>query len=133
MLLTKLRFIWPSGFRGQDFLKWANQKQELPMVAMFVNGSGQNEQSLERTFHRCFLPSFTSFGWGVSEEKIKMWKVNGRRTPNDGKSSHCLWQGELKNLKGKLRKKKFFFICFSWCINMDVYMYISILLCWIRE
>ena len=33
---------------------------------------------------------------GVSEEKINMWKVNGRRTPNDGKSSHCLWQGELK-------------------------------------
>ena len=46
------------------------------MAAMFVNGSGQNEQSLERTFHRCFLLSFTSFGWGVSEEKIKMWKVN---------------------------------------------------------
>jgi hypothetical protein len=41
-----------------------------------VNGSGQNEQSLQRTFHRCFLPSFTSFGRGVSEEKIKMWKVN---------------------------------------------------------
>jgi hypothetical protein len=35
--------------------------EELPMAAMFVNGSGQNEQSLERTFHRCFLPSFTSF------------------------------------------------------------------------
>jgi hypothetical protein len=33
---------------------------------------------------------------GVSEEKIKMWKVNGRRTPSDGKTSHCLWQGELK-------------------------------------
>jgi hypothetical protein len=31
--------------------KSANQKQELPMTAMFVNGSGQNEQSLERTFH----------------------------------------------------------------------------------
>ena len=44
----------------------------------------------------CFLPSFSSFGWGISEEKIKMWKVNGRRTPSDGKSSHCLWQGELK-------------------------------------
>jgi len=64
------------------------------MAAMFVDGSEQNEQSLERTFHRCFLPSFTSFGWAVSEE-IKMWKVNGRRTPSDGKSSHCLWQGEL--------------------------------------
>jgi hypothetical protein len=34
----------------------------LPMAAMFVNGSGQNEQSLERIFHRCFLPNFTSFG-----------------------------------------------------------------------
>ena len=66
------------------------------MTAMFVNGSGQNEQSLERTFHRCFLPNFTSFGWGVSE-KIKMWKVNGQRTPSDGKRSHCLWQGELTN------------------------------------
>jgi hypothetical protein len=62
---------------------------------MSVHGSGQNEQSLERTFPRYFLPSFTSFGGGVSEEKIKMWKVNGR-TPSDDKSSHCLWQGELK-------------------------------------
>jgi hypothetical protein len=59
-------------FQRRRLKKSANQKQELPMVAMFVNGSGQNGQSLERTFHRCFLPSFTSFGWGVSEEKIKM-------------------------------------------------------------
>jgi hypothetical protein len=48
-----------------------NQKQELSVAAMFVNKSELNEQSLERTFHRCFLPSFTSFGWVVSEEKIK--------------------------------------------------------------
>jgi hypothetical protein len=34
------------GFRGEDFLKSANQKQELPVVAMFVNVSGQNEQTL---------------------------------------------------------------------------------------
>jgi hypothetical protein len=83
MLPSKFQFIWPSSFR-EDFFKSANQKQELPMVAMFVNGSEQNEQILERTFHRCFLPSFTSFGWGVSEEKIKMWKVNGRHTTDDG-------------------------------------------------
>jgi hypothetical protein len=44
MLPTKFRFIWPSGFRREYFLKSANQKQELPVVAMFVNGSGQNEQ-----------------------------------------------------------------------------------------
>ena len=36
---------------------------------MFVNGSGRNEQSLERTFHRCFLPSFSTFGQTVSEGK----------------------------------------------------------------
>jgi hypothetical protein len=46
MLPTKFRFIWPSGFRGEDFKKSANQKQKLPVVAMFVNGSGRNEQSL---------------------------------------------------------------------------------------
>jgi hypothetical protein len=62
MLPTKFWFIWPSGFRGEDLKILANQKQELPMAAMFVNGSGENKQSLERTFHRCILPSFTSFG-----------------------------------------------------------------------
>ena len=41
---------------------------------------------------------------GVSEEKIKMWKVNRRRTPSDGKSSHCLWQGELKNVIGHVQQ-----------------------------
>ena len=90
MLPTKSQFIWPSGFRGEDFWKSANQKQELPMATIFVNGSGQHKQSWERTFHGCFLPSFTSFGWGVSEEKIKMWKVNGRRTPSDGKRKKLL-------------------------------------------
>ena len=121
MLPTKLRFIWPNGFRGEDskksanqkqespvvamfvmdrdgmsnnhrgssidasyqvsdhlangvsgeeFYKSANQKQESPVVAMFANGSGRNEQSLQRTFHRCFLPNFDSFGQAVSEEKI---------------------------------------------------------------
>jgi hypothetical protein len=44
MLPTKFRFIWSSDFRGEDFCKSANQKQELPVAAMFVNGSGQNEQ-----------------------------------------------------------------------------------------
>ncbi|CAC9602628.1 hypothetical protein [uncultured Gammaproteobacteria bacterium] len=58
MLPTKFRFICSSSFRGEDFLKLVNQKQELHVAAMFVNGSGQNVQSLERTFHRCFLPSF---------------------------------------------------------------------------
>ena len=76
-----------NGFR-EDFFKSANQKQELPVATM--NGSGQNQQSLQRTFHRCFLPSFSSFGGGISD---------GRRTPSNGKRSHFLWQGELKTKK----------------------------------
>ena len=51
MLPTKFRFIWPSGFRGEDFLKSANQKHVLPVSTMFVNGLGQHVQSLERTFY----------------------------------------------------------------------------------
>ena len=54
---------------------------------MFVNRSGQNEQSLERTFHRCFLPSFSSFGKAVSEEKIS------KNRPIRNKN--CLWQPRL--------------------------------------
>ena len=50
MLPTRFQLIWPSGFRGEDFFKSANQKQELPVAAMFVNGSGQHVQTLERTF-----------------------------------------------------------------------------------
>jgi hypothetical protein len=39
MLPAKFQFIWQSGFRGEDLKKSANQKQELPVVAMFVNRS----------------------------------------------------------------------------------------------
>jgi hypothetical protein len=40
MLPTKFQFIWPGGFRGEDFKKLANQKQKLPVAAMFGNVSG---------------------------------------------------------------------------------------------
>jgi hypothetical protein len=37
MLPTKFRFIWLSGFKGEDLFKSANQKQELPVVAITAN------------------------------------------------------------------------------------------------
>ena len=43
-----------------------------------------------------------------------MRKVNGRRMPSDGKSSHCLWQGELKKNKqtnNNKNKTKDIFLC----------------------
>ena len=80
MLPTKFQFIWSSGFRGEEFKKSANQKQESPVASMFVNGSGQNEQSLQRTFHRCFLPSLGSFGQAVSsmEDFLKIGQSETR-------------------------------------------------------
>jgi hypothetical protein len=50
MLPTKFRFIWSSGFRGEDLKKSANQKQELPMAAMFVNGSRRKNYSPLKPF-----------------------------------------------------------------------------------
>ena len=87
MFPTKFRFIWPNGFGGEESKKSANQKQEWPVVAMFLNGSGRNEQSLQRIFHRCFLSSFGLFGQAVSEEKIF------RNQPIRNKN--CLWQPYL--------------------------------------
>ena len=83
MLPTNFRYIWPNGFRGEESKKSANQKQESPVVAMFANGSGWIEQSFLRTFYRCFLPRFKSFGQAVSEEKIfRNWPIRNK---------NCLW------------------------------------------
>ena len=70
---------------SEEKLLWKsnNKKQELSMTIMFVNGSKQNEFQ-QRTFHRCFLPRFGSFGQAVSEQKIF------RNQPIRNKN--CLWQ-----------------------------------------
>ena len=54
MFPIKFRFIWPSGFRGEDFLKLANQKQELPVAAMFVNGSMDARRQVMAKAHIAF-------------------------------------------------------------------------------
>ena len=86
MLHTTFRSIWASCFRRKDFFR--NQpirKKELSVAAMFVNESGQNEQSEQETLHRCFLPCFASFGKAVSEEKTfrnrPIRNKNGLRRP----------------------------------------------------
>ena len=54
---------------------------QVSVVAMFVNRSGRNEQSSQRTFHRCFLPSFGSFGQAVAEEKFKKSATQNQELP----------------------------------------------------
>ena len=71
-------------FQRRRFQKSTNQKQELPMAAMFANGSGRNDQSLQRTLRRCFIPSFISFGQALSEEKILEINQSETRTACGG-------------------------------------------------
>jgi hypothetical protein len=40
MLLTKFHIIWPGGFRGKAVLESTNKKQDMPVAAIFINGSG---------------------------------------------------------------------------------------------
>ena len=83
MLPTKFRFIWPSGFQGKDFFRNQPIRNKNCVAAMSVNGSGRNEQSLQRTAHRCFLPSFGSFGQTVSEKNFLNWPIRNKS---------CQWQ-----------------------------------------
>jgi hypothetical protein len=46
---------------------------------MFVNGSERHKQSQQRTFHRCFLPSFGTFGQTVSEQKNFLKSANQKQ------------------------------------------------------
>ena len=66
-------------FQKEDFQKSTNQKQEWHVAAMFVNELGRNEHYLQRTFRRCFLPNFSSFGKVVSE-KIAFLEINQSET-----------------------------------------------------
>jgi hypothetical protein len=59
MIPAKFQFIWLSGFRGEEFKKSDNEKQESHVAVMIVNRSGRNEQTLYRInkhgCHRQFL------------------------------------------------------------------------------
>jgi hypothetical protein len=72
--------------------KSANQKQELPLAAMFVNGSGQNGQSLERTFQVS-----VHLSEGFQRRRLKCEKLT-----DDGRQvmakAYLAWQGELNSL-----------------------------------
>jgi hypothetical protein len=64
---------WPFLLKDQDEMSNlyrgpavdASNQVLFHLVAMFVNGSELNEQSLERTCQGCFLLSFKSFGKAV--------------------------------------------------------------------
>ena len=78
------RTIWLSSFRGENFQKSTNQKQELPVAAILLMDRDKNKQSLQSTFHIYFLQSFGSFRKVVSEKKTF------RNRPI--RKKNCLWR-----------------------------------------
>ena len=65
---------------------------------MFVNGSGPNEQiyrgpSIDASYN---VSVHLAKGFQRRRSKCEKLTDDRRRTPSDGKSSRCLWQGELK-------------------------------------
>ena len=157
MLPTKFRFIWPRGFRGEDFFRnqpirnkntlWRpcllTDRDEMSNLyrGHAIDASYQVSIHLAMRFQRrirnknflwrsCLLmdqdkisnvqrgPSINDsyqVSLHLAEEfqrrrlKCENLTDDRRRMPSDGKSSHCLWQGELK-----IR----FFLCSEFiCIN----------------
>ena len=93
MLPTKFRLIWPSGFRGEDLTKSANQKQELPVApCLLMDRDKKSKRYRGPSIDTSYQVSVHS-AKGFQRRRLKCEKL--QRT-KDGKSSHCLWQGELK-------------------------------------
>ena len=98
MLPTKFRFIWPSSFRGEDLKNrpirnknclWRScllidrDKMSNLYKGLSIDASYQVSVRLAEGFQRRIL-------------KCEKLTDDPRRMPSDGKSSHFLWQGELK-------------------------------------
>ena len=88
MLPTKFRFILPSSFRGEDLKKSANQKQELPVVAMFVNGSEQMSTLYKGPSIDASYQVSVHLAEEFQRRRLKCEKLtdDGRRMPSDGKA-----------------------------------------------
>ena len=71
MLPTKFRFIWQSGFRGEDFLQINQSETRIAFGSHVCQQIGTKLAIFIKDFPR-MLPtiSFDSFGQAVSEETI---------------------------------------------------------------
>jgi len=74
-----------------------NQKQELQMAAMFVNGSGRNEYSYRKPSIDAYCQVSIHLSKRFQRRRFKCKRLTDRRrTSSDDKISHGLWTGFLK-------------------------------------
>jgi hypothetical protein len=62
------------------FLTLANQKQELPLVAIFVGGMGLNEEIYRGPYIDAFCQVWFHLAQLFQRSRLKYEKVNGRMT-----------------------------------------------------
>jgi hypothetical protein len=68
------------------FLTLANQKQELPLAAIFVGGMGRNEENYRGPYIDAFCQVWFHLVQLFQRSRLK-YEVNGRTT-SDGNTSH---------------------------------------------
>ena len=66
-------------FQRRRNLEISQSDTSISSGGTLVNGSGQNEQFLQRTFNICFLPRFGSFGQAISAGKIFQKSANRKQ------------------------------------------------------
>ena len=98
MLPARFRFIWPSGFRGEDFRNQPiRNKNCLGWPCLLTDWDEINNLDRGPSIDASCQVSVHLTKW-FQRRRLKCEKItdDGRRTPSDGKSSLWLWQGELK-------------------------------------
>ena len=78
-------------FRRRRFLKIGISETRIACGGHVCKRIGMKLASLSRTFHRCFLLSFGSFGQAVSEKILKNRPI---------RKKNCLWRPCLLNGSG---------------------------------
>ena len=99
MLPAKFRFILLRGFRREDLKKSPNQKQEFLWRPSLETGRDEmsnlyKEPSIDASYQ---VSVHLAEGFQRRSSKCEKLTDDRRREPSDGKSSRCLWQGELKS------------------------------------
>ena len=97
IISAKFGWDWLSSFRGEDLFKISSPLFSIfSLVAILVGSRDHRTQIWKGAIQGPFHQSLVAIGPVVSEEKIKMWNIDGQ-TKSDDNSSHGLKARWAKN------------------------------------